>query len=130
MQGDIRSRPAGLNLYDLAKFVGVVYTGNGALISGTPGAKIFNYTLFDDTTLGGQVLAVSKGPASYLGVQQGTRPLLRAEGTATDIDLAFQAKGAGHIRFGTRTASADVAITGYIEIKDAAGTIRKLAVIA
>jgi hypothetical protein len=38
-------------------------------------------------------------------------------------------KGAGAVRFGTLTASADAPITGYITIKDSDGTVRKLAVI-
>ena len=34
------------------------------------------------------------------------------------------------VKFGARTASGDAAITGYIEIKDSGGTVRKLAVIS
>lgn len=56
-------------------------------------------------------------------------PGFTAAGTDTNIDLALTPKGTGNVRFGTRTASSDVAITGYLEIKDAGGTIRKLAVI-
>lgn len=52
-----------------------------------------------------------------------------ATGGDTNIDLALTPKGTGLVRFGTRTASADAAITGYIEIKDSAGTTRRLAVI-
>ena len=59
----------------------------------------------------------------------GFAPALSVAGTDTDIDLALTPKGAGKVRFGTRTASADVAITGYIEIKDAGGTVRRLAVV-
>lgn len=47
----------------------------------------------------------------------------------TNIDLALTPKGTGLVRFGTRTASADAPITGYIEIKDSGGTVRRLAVI-
>jgi hypothetical protein len=39
-------------------------------------------------------------------------------------------KGTGNVRFGTFTVNADTAITGYITIKDAGGTTRKLATIA
>lgn len=124
------SNSAQLNLYDCGKFVGIVQTDNGSLISGTAGASVFNYTLIDPTTYNGQVLAVSKGPDSYLGVQNGVYPVLRGEGTAADVDIALQGKGAGHVRYGTRVASADVPITRYIEIKDLAGSVRKLAVIA
>ena len=56
-------------------------------------------------------------------------PELSVAGTDTNIDLALTPKGTGNVRYGTHTATADVAITGYIEIKDSSGTIRKLAVI-
>jgi hypothetical protein len=52
-----------------------------------------------------------------------------ASASNADIDLTLTPKGTGNVRFGTRTASADVAITGYIEIKDAGGTVRRLAVV-
>lgn len=42
----------------------------------------------------------------------------------------FSIDGTGGVSFGTLTANADAAITGYITIKDAGGTTRKLAVIA
>ena len=60
----------------------------------------------------------------------GTAPVVRADGTDTNVDLTLEAKGTGNIRFGTRTATADAPISGYIEIKDAGGTVRKLAVIS
>ena len=56
-------------------------------------------------------------------------PILSVDGNDTNIDLALTPKGTGNVRFGTRTASADAAITGYIEIKDSGGTVRRLAVI-
>ena len=59
----------------------------------------------------------------------GSAPILSAGGTDTNIDLALTPKGTGLVRFGTLTATADVAISGYIQIKDSGGTIRKLAVI-
>jgi hypothetical protein len=63
------------------------------------------------------------------GASAGSSPAFSVLGSDTDIDLTLTPKGAGKVRFGTRTASADVAITGYIEIKDAGGTIRRLAVV-
>jgi hypothetical protein len=51
-------------------------------------------------------------------------------GSDTNIDLALTPKGTGNVRFGTYTASMALTIQGYVEIKDAGGTIRKLAVIA
>jgi len=63
------------------------------------------------------------------GTVAGSAPILSAEGTDTDIDLALTPKGTGRVQFGTHTANADVAISGFITIRDAGGTLRKLAVI-
>lgn len=63
------------------------------------------------------------------GSAASTPPDLAAVGSDTNISLLLLPKGTGKVRFGTRTASSDVAITGYVEIEDAGGTIRKLAVI-
>ena len=52
-----------------------------------------------------------------------------AVGASTDIDLTLAPKAAGRVRFGALVASADVPVTGYIEIKDAGGTVRRLAVV-
>jgi parallel beta-helix repeat protein len=57
-------------------------------------------------------------------------PIVSAIGTATDIDLNLQAKGAGRIRYGTHATITTETVTGYIEIQDNAGTVRKLAVIS
>lgn len=54
---------------------------------------------------------------------------ISAQGTDTDIDLRLEAKGAGHIRFGS-FAGGSGSIAGWITIKDAAGVERKLAVIS
>ena len=67
--------------------------------------------------------------AAATGSATGAAPTFTVAGTDTNIDLALTPKGTGLVRFGTRTASADAAITGYIEIKDSAGTTRRLAVI-
>lgn len=47
-----------------------------------------------------------------------------------NIDITFTPKGTGNVRFGTHSAVAAEVITGYITIKDASGTLRKLAVIS
>jgi hypothetical protein len=57
-------------------------------------------------------------------------PSIIARGTGTDIDLTLTPKGTGNVRFGTFTTLGAEVITGYIEVKDSGGTIRKLAVIA
>ncbi len=63
------------------------------------------------------------------GAVAGSGPVLSTAGGDTNIDLTLTPKGTGLVRFGTRTASADAAITGYIEIKDSGGTTRRLAII-
>ena len=69
---------------------------------------------------------------SYIAVIAGvglTGPGVVVRGAGTDHDLRLIPKGAGKVRFGTFTSSSDAPIVGYIEVKDASGTIRKLAVI-
>ena len=52
-------------------------------------------------------------------------------GTGTDdIDLTLTPAGAGVVRFGTHAGVAAELVTGYITIKDAGGTTRKIAVIS
>lgn len=58
------------------------------------------------------------------------RVAMEAKGSSTDIDIAMLPKGAGRMRFGTYTASADAPVSGYIEIKDTSGVVRKLAIIS
>ena len=64
------------------------------------------------------------------GGATGNAATFSAQGSDTNIDLALTPKGTGRVRFGTLTANADAPITGYIEVKDSAGNVRKLAVIA
>ena len=59
-----------------------------------------------------------------------TFPTISAAGPSANHDLALSPKGTGNVRFGVLTATSDVAITGYITIKDAGGVSRKLAVIS
>lgn len=67
--------------------------------------------------------------AAVTGSITNTAPAFSVAGSDTNIDLALTPKGTGLVRFGTRTATSDVAITGYLEIKDSGGTTRKLAII-
>jgi len=58
---------------------------------------------------------------------------IEAESAGTgeaNIDLAFTPKGTGRVRFGTHSAIAAETVTGYITIKDAGGTSRKIAVVS
>ena len=63
------------------------------------------------------------------GSGTGLAPSITSVGGDTNIDLALTPKGTGRVKFGTHTATADTAVSGYIEIVDAGGTVRKLAVI-
>ena len=86
-------------------------------------------------TGGGTQFLVSNtaAAANYLratGGATGFGPVLSAQGSDANIDIIFTPKGTtGNVRFGTHTGTADTAVSGYIEIKDSGGTIRKLAVI-
>lgn len=64
-----------------------------------------------------------------VGAATSAAPSLRVFGSDADIDLLLVPKGQGRVRLGTHQATADAAITGYIEIRDAGGTLRRLAVI-
>ena len=70
-------------------------------------------------------------PVNYVriaGANAGGNATILAEGSSTDIDLAFTPKGTGTMRFGTYTVGAATDSTGYITIKDSGGTTRKLMV--
>ena len=72
------------------------------------------------------------GSDSNIAVYQAAagRVAIEAKGTSTDIDISVSPKGAGLIRYGTFTSNTDAPITGYIQVKDSGGVVRKLAVIA
>lgn len=53
-----------------------------------------------------------------------------ANGSDTNVDLTLVAKGSGRVRVGTHSAIGAETVTGFIEIKDAGGTVRKLAVVS
>lgn len=53
---------------------------------------------------------------------------IEARGTATDIDVAIDPKGAGLVRMGTHAAKGAEAFTGFITIKDSGGVSRKVMV--
>jgi hypothetical protein len=65
-------------------------------------------------------IAVGGGPT-------GVSPQVLAQGTDTNIDLALSAQGTGTLKFGTYTAGV-IGQAGYITIKDASGTVRRLLV--
>ncbi|GAA4258920.1 hypothetical protein GBZ26_04065 [Azospirillum formosense] len=100
--------------------VAMTGTGNGNLALFPSGA---GYGVLLDAQRASWVAAV--------GGAAGAAPVLAAQSfTDGHVDLALAPQGAnGRVRFGTRTATADAPVTGYIEIKDSSGNLRKLAVI-
>jgi hypothetical protein len=64
---------------------------------------------------------------NFGGAVAGSAPYVAALGSDTNIDLALTPKGTGNVRFGTFTSSV-LTPTGFIEIRDAGGTIRRLLV--
>ena len=60
----------------------------------------------------------------------GSPIILAAAGTDTNIDLQLTTKGTGVVRFGTHAAITTETLSGYITIKDAGGTSRKVAVVS
>lgn len=63
------------------------------------------------------------------GATIGNAPAIGARGTDANVDIALIPKGTGRVKFGTYTAGMLIN-TGYIEIVDSGGTVRKLAVVA
>lgn len=55
---------------------------------------------------------------------------LGAAGDNANVGVLLSPKGTEYVWFGTFTANADAPVNGYITIKDAGGTLRKLATIA
>jgi hypothetical protein len=79
--------------------------------SGTPGTDYVRASLSCSTTA--VTLASERGGSA-----------------ASDIDIVFTPAGSGNLKFGTHSALASETVTGYITIKDAGGTARKLAVVS
>jgi hypothetical protein len=61
------------------------------------------------------------------GATAGNAVSFTASGTDTNIDLTLTPKGTGNVRFGTYTGTI-LTPTGYVEIKDSGGTVRRLLV--
>lgn len=62
------------------------------------------------------------------GAAAGAAPAVSAAGVDANIDLTLAPKGTGRLRFGSYAAAGGLTPTGYIEIKDAGGTARRLLV--
>ena len=93
----------------------------------TPNAGTFT------TLTGNSTSQFGRSSANYVqvtGNSANNSPEISALGSDTNIDLALTPKGTGNVRFGTYTASLGLVIAGYIEVKDAGGTLRRLAVVS
>lgn len=96
--------------------------------------KAYNCTTNFAATAGAlltQCLAANTLGTSFLSLLTSNvnSPAIEARGSTTNVDIWIKPKGTGRVQFGTRTASGDVPVTGYVEILDAGGTIRRLAVV-
>jgi hypothetical protein len=60
----------------------------------------------------------------------GSPPILSVEGGDPNVDMFLQTQGTGVLRFGTHSALGAETVTGYITIKDAGGTTRKVAIVS
>jgi hypothetical protein len=95
-------------LFNTSATIGSSSGANQFLVSHT--ASAVNYVQVTGATTASKVVAIS------------------AQGSDTDVTLSLSPKGAGTIRFGTYTASALLAVAGYITITDSGGTTRRLLV--
>jgi len=92
------------------------------------GSGNFTFTSHSFGVVNFRVTATASG-TSHLEVTASTvnTPVLFAVGTAADLDVKLQPKGAGLVMLTAYTAGAPAA-TGYISVKDSTGTTRKLLV--
>lgn len=102
----------------------------GTFVRMNMGANNFNFS----NDAGNSAFYIATGPTHVNRIQvtsntTGNAPYISADGSDTNLDLRLIPKGTGRVRFGTHTATGDTAISGYIEIRDNGGTVRKLAVI-
>lgn len=146
--GAVLASRSGIVLAGSVNSTGVLVLNNiveaGAAISPTNGVKVTG--AIDGAVCGNK----AKGPFGASHFQTGanvsldnrpvdgnalqlffdpTAPALKVTGPADNADMQFIPKGTGRVRFGTHTASADTLVTGYVEIKDSSGVVRRLAVI-
>jgi hypothetical protein len=112
----------------------VFSTGSGTNVSfeyyakGSNGHSFFTNGLFP-TRAQQFVISHTASAVNYLQVtgSASTTPTLSAQGSGADLDILLTPKGTGNVRFGTYTAGV-IAQAGYITIKDAGGTTRRLLV--
>jgi hypothetical protein len=94
-------------------------------------AKLFaNTTFFAAGGFTQFQVGATASSVNYLqatGAASGASPVISAQGSDTNIDVTFTPKGTGNVRFGTFTGTI-LTPTGYVEIKDSGGTVRRLLV--
>lgn len=103
--------------------VDIYSQGNGSMRLMSHGGSAENLRITPPATAPSNFMTIAAAIA-------GGPIVIGAAGSDTDIDIRLSPKGTGTMRFGTWAANADAAINGYITIKDAGGTVRKLATIA
>lgn len=118
----------GVGVGPITRTVGTDTDIDHTLISKGTGRTAFKNSGGTHLQVGGSTASIVNN-LRIVGSATGSQVLALAEGTDTNIDVELRPKGSGVLRFGTLTANADAAITGYVTIKDSAGTTRKLAVI-
>jgi len=118
---------------------GVYFNGSDSNINGAIVSKGTGYIAFaggfSSSAQAFRVLtsnAVSTGNLiAVQGAASGSSPSIQAisgsSGTDANIDIIFTPKGTGNVRFGTYTGTI-LTPTGYVEIKDSGGTVRRLLV--
>jgi hypothetical protein len=111
---------------DLHSSINLIPKGNG---NANSGAGII--LLGSDSLTQFRTAAISATSGNtFLEVQRANGFVnLKAVTGSANGDIALTPQGTGNVRFGTYTGTIS-AITGYIEIKDSGGTIRRLAVVA
>lgn len=115
----VRSGYIKVNTANVANRTGLIFNDTGAYIVGDSEQALMLCANVASAVNYPQIVAsATGGPLQFL-----------AQGSDTNIDIWLRTKGSGRVMFGTRTASADAPVSGYIEILDSGGNLRKLAVI-
>lgn len=118
------------------------FLGWGSSATNTPDVRLFRDAVATLAQRNGTAAQASRLYFSYTDASNYTRMAFKtATGVHTietesagtgeaNIDLALVPKGTGAVRFGTHAAIGAETVTGYITIKDAGGTSRKVAVVS
>ena len=108
-----------------------VFTGNRCTDTRAGGSRTQNYGINENGASSNNVFGLNILTNNLLGelaTVSASMSALNLDGTATDVDALIDPRGAGLLKVGTYTAGAATDSTGYITIKDAGGTSRKLMV--